>query len=413
MIVLIILSGLFSSTETAFTSANRIRLKNMANSGSKRAAAVLHLIDHYDKFISTVLVGNNLVNISATSIAGVFFGKLIANGDTSVVVSTAVMTVAVLIFGEVSPKMLAKIAPEKMALALYPFIWVFYIVLTPVTFLFSLYQKLLEKIFRVKGNDVITEDEIITYVEEAEEDGTLKKEESTLIRSAIEFDDLEVGDILIPRVNVLAIDENAPMEEIRNIFGANGFSRLPVYRESVDTIIGVIHEKDFFHLYLSKQGDLSSIIQPAVYTTEYTKISSLLKNLQSKKIHMAVVLDEYGGTLGIVTLEDVLEELVGDIWDETDEVEDEIVERPDGMYEIDGDLPIGDLAELLDVTEESLDTASATAGGWTIEKFGAFPKVGDTVEADGLRVKVLAMGEDGLRVEKILVEKLPEDETDD
>ena len=308
MIVLIILSGLFSSTETAFTSANRIRLKNMANSGSKRAAAVLHLIDHYDKFISTVLVGNNLVNISATSIAGVFFGKLIANGDTSVVVSTAVMTVAVLIFGEVSPKMLAKIAPEKMALALYPFIWVFYIVLTPVTFLFSLYQKLLEKIFRVKGNDVITEDEIITYVEEAEEDGTLKKEESTLIRSAIEFDDLEVGDILIPRVNVLAIDENAPMEEIRNIFGANGFSRLPVYRESVDTIIGVIHEKDFFHLYLSKQGDLSSIIQPAVYTTEYTKISSLLKNLQSKKIHMAVVLDEYGGTLGIVTLEDILED---------------------------------------------------------------------------------------------------------
>ena len=389
MIVLIILSGLFSSTETAFTSANRIRLKNMANSGSKRAAAVLHLIDHYDKFISPVLVGNNLVNISATSIAGVFFGKLIANGDTSVVVSTAVMTVAVLIFGEVSPKMLAKIAPEKMALALYPFIWVFYIVLTPVTFLFSLYQKLLEKIFRVKGNDVITEDEIITYVEEAEEDGTLKKEESTLIRSAIEFDDLEVGDILIPRVNVLAIDENAPMEEIRNIFGANGFSRLPVYRESVDTIIGVIHEKDFFHLYLSKQGDLSSIIQPAVYTTEYTKISSLLKNLQSKKIHMAVVLDEYGGTLGIVTLEDILEELVGEIWDEHDEEVNYLKKLDENTYLVDGKANLCDLFEVFDMEEEDENFDAYTVSGWVIEKYGEIPPVGYSYEFNGISVEVV------------------------
>ncbi len=389
LIVLIILSGLFSSTETAFTSANKIRLKNLANNGNNRAASVLKLIDRYDKFISTVLVGNNLVNILATSLAGLFFGKLILDGDTSVVVSTAVMTFVILVFGEITPKMLAKIAPEKMAMGLFPFIWFVYIVFTPITALFSLYQKLLEKILHVKQEDVITEDEIITYVEEAEEDGTLKKEESTLIRSAIEFDDLEVGNILIPRVNVVAVNENAPFDEIRKIFGADGYSRLPVYKQSVDTIVGVIHEKDFFNLYLSEKKDLSKIVQPAVFTTEHTKISSLLKTLQKKKTHMAVVLDEYGGTLGIVTLEDILEELVGEIWDEHDEEVNYLKKTDENTYLVDGKANLSELFEVFDMADEDERFDAYTVSGWVIEQCGEIPPVGYRFDFNGLSIEVV------------------------
>lgn len=389
LIVLIILSGLFSSTETAFTSANKIRLKNLANNGNNRAASVLKLIDRYDKFISTVLVGNNLVNILATSLAGLFFGKLILDGDTSVVVSTAVMTLVILIFGEITPKMLAKIAPEKMAMGLFPFIWFVYIVFTPITALFSLYQKLLEKILHVKKEDVITEDEIITYVEEAEEDGTLKKEESTLIRSAIEFDDLEVGNILIPRVNVVAINENAPFDEIRKIFGADGYSRLPVYKQSVDTIVGVIHEKDFFNLYLSEKKDLSKIVQPAVFTTEHTKISSLLKTLQKKKTHMAVVLDEYGGTLGIVTLEDILEELVGEIYDEHDEEINYFKDVGSATTIVDCNAPIQDMFSHFDMAGEEEKFEATTVNGWVVEFLGEIPLSNKKFEYGNLSIEVL------------------------
>ena len=220
-------------------------------------------------------------------------------------------------------------------------------------------------------------------------------------------------DAMTARVDVEALDIDDDWRELLLSGEDLPYSRIPVYENSIDNVIGVLYLNRFFKALLDDPGaDIRSNLMKPLYIYKTVKLPDVLAQLRKNQQHLAVVTDEYGGTLGIVTLEDVLEELVGDIWDETDEIEDEIVERPDGMYEIDGDLPIGDLAEILDVTEESLDTASATAGGWTIEKFGAFPKVGDTVESDGLRVKVLAMGEDGLRVEKILVEKLPEDETD-
>ena len=256
--------------------------------------------------------------------------------------------------------------------------------------------------------------ELQSIIETVEDEGVIDEDRSELLRSALDFSEIAVMDVMTARVDVEALDIDDDWRELLLSGEDLPYSRIPVYEDSIDNVIGVLYLNRFYKALLDNpDADIRSNLMKPLYIYKTVKLPDVLAQLRKNQQHLAVVTDEYGGTLGIVTLEDVLEELVGDIWDETDEVEDEIVERPDGMYEIDGDLPIGDLAELLDVTEESLDTASATAGGWTIEKFGAFPKVGDTVEADGLRVKVLAMGEDGLRVEKILVEKLPEDETDD
>ena len=375
LIVLILLSGFFSSTETAFSCANKIKLRSLASNGDKKAERVLALIENnFEKLISTILVGNNIVNLSAATISAILFENLLRNtGLSSSVISTAVITVAVLIFGEIIPKFIAKVQPEKMTLTFYPLIMCFYYIFYPLNLLFGGLKFVISKLFKVQ-EDVVTEDEILTIVEEAEEDGTLKEEETELIRSVIEFDDLEVMDILVPRVNMVAVSVTDSLEEIKEVFEKEGYSRLPVYRDTIDTVIGIIHQKDFFNAYLEKKENLNEIIQPIQFTTEHVKISKLLKLLQKQKTHMALVLDEYGGTLGLVTLEDILEELVGEIWDEHDEEINYFKENGENCYIVDGNAPIEDVLDKFEVScEEEFD--SNTLSGFIIEQLGEIPRV--------------------------------------
>ena len=378
LILLIILSGFFSAAETAFSCASRIKLRAYSAGGNKRAAKTLDLAENkFDKLLSTILVGNNIVNITTATIAALFFMKILAgkNVDPSVV-STVVVTAAVLLFGEITPKFLAAAHPEKFAMTFYPLTVFFFWLLYVFNVIFGGWKWLLAKIFRIKGEDKITEEEIMTVVEEAEEDGTIRKDETRLIRSVIEFDDVEVGDILVPRVNIVAVDENSTMEEIKAVFDKEGYSRLPVYRDTVDTVIGTIHEKDFFSAYLAGAKSVKSIMQPAVFTTEHIKISNLLKQLQKKKVHLAVVLDEYGGTAGIITLEDVLEELVGEIWDEHDEEIHYFKKAADGVTLVDGNAPLSEFFSYFALAGEEEKFDTITLSGWLIERIGEIPKTG-------------------------------------
>ena len=392
LIVLVLCSAFFSSTETAFSCANRIKLRSMSQSGRTRASKVLSLAENnYDKFISTILIGNNIVNLSAATLSTLFFAvilKDVPNVDSSVI-STIAITVAVLIFGEITPKFLAKTSPEKYAMAVYPVIMVFYYIFYPLNLIFSGWKLLLSKLFRIKEEDVITEDEILTMVEEAEEDGTLREDETNLIRQVIEFDDVEVGDILVPRVNIVGVEVTTPMEEIKDLLTKEGYSRIPVYKEDMDTIIGTIHEKDFYKAYLDGKNNIDSILQGAFYTTEHVKISALLKQLQKKKVHIAVVLDEYGGTLGIVTLEDVLEELVGEIWDEHDEEVEYFKKVEDNVYLVDGNTPLHETFKFFEMEDESENFEANTTSGWVVEKLGLIPRAGTKFDHLNLDIEVL------------------------
>ena len=388
IVVLIVLSACFSAIETAYTSLNVIRVKSLALKES-RYKKVLDLYDKYDKLLSTILIGNNIVNITASSLALLMFQGLLVSKpqiDPSVI-STIVMTVAVLLFGEITPKYLAKTYPEKFSLAFYPFIIFFYYVLYPLNLLFGGFKWLIGKIFRLKEDDTITNEELITIVNEAEEDGTLKEEESNLIKSAIEFDDLEVKDILVPRINVIAIPADLEKSAIKKVFENERYSRLPIYNENIDSIIGVVHEKDFYRNYSKKDFDIRNVMQEACYVVEHTKISVLLKTLQKNKMHMAIVLDEYGGTLGIVTIEDIIEELVGEIYDEHDEETVSIRDNLDGTFTVNCATGIDEFFEKFNLSyEEEFD--ANTVGGWVTETLGELPKVGRIFDYESLNVRV-------------------------
>ena len=415
IVVLVIMSAFFSSTETAYSCSNKIKLRTLVSNGNKRAKKVLDLAEtNYDKFISTVLIGNNIVNLSASTLATLFFARLIVNdAGTSAIVSTAAMTIAVLIFGEITPKFIAKTYPEKLSMAFYPLIKFFYYIFFPLNLVFGGWKWLLSKVFRFKDAEVVTEDEIMTIVEEAEEDGTLKTEETKLIRSVIEFDDLEVGDILVPRVNIVAIDVASSMEEIRKVFDNEGYSRIPVYKNSVDTIIGTIHQKDFYCAYLKGKKGIDGIMQNAFYTTEHIKISDLLRQLQKKKVHIAVVLDEYGGTLGIVTLEDILEELVGEIYDEHDEEVNYFKTIDDNTFIIDGNAPLSDAFEFLGLEGEEDNFETSTVSGWVIEKLEEIPHAGKKFEHLNLDVEVLkSTVKKVLQIKVVVGEKALEEQDD-
>ncbi|MBR1677179.1 MAG: HlyC/CorC family transporter [Clostridia bacterium] len=390
IVALIAMSAFFSATETAYTSLNKARLKLLADGGKKSARLALSLTENYDRLLFTILIGNNIVNIVLATLSTMLFATLIVdNAGVAATVSTAVSTVAVLIFGEVTPKTLAKEFPEKTACGVAYIIYFFVIILYPLNLLFTGWKALLRKVFRFKSEDVITEEELLTYVEEAKEDGTLDNNETELISSAIEFNDSEVGEILVPRVNVVAIDVNTPMEEIKKLFLDNGFSRLPVYRGSIDTIIGMIHEKDFYHALERGAKDIKGIITSMALATEHMKIPVLLRIMQKQKVHMAVVIDEYGGTLGIATLEDILEELVGEIWDEHDEVVDYFHKIDDHTYLVDGNAEIVDFFELFSSAHEDEDADANTVSGWVIEKCGDIPAIGYSFEYEGLTIEVV------------------------
>ncbi|OUN84861.1 transporter [Flavonifractor sp. An52] len=406
LIVLVILSAYFSATETAFTSLNRIRLKSKADAGNRRAALALKLVDQYDNLLSTILVGNNIVNLSASSLATVFFteGLRLQNGA---VISTAVITIVVLVFGEVSPKSLAKEYPESFAMFSAPIMRILMVILTPVNFLFSLLKKVLSKVFHKEGDSGITEEELVTMVDQAESEGGLDQHESKLIRSAIEFNDMEVDEILTPRVDIVAVEDTDSMDDIAQAFAESGYSRLPVYHEDIDDIIGVIHEKDFHAARYRGQTDVKAITGPMLYTTGNTKISELLRILQREKAHMVIVVDEYGGTEGLVTLEDIVEELVGEIWDEHDEVIEEFKKQEDGSYLISCSADLTDLFDLFSIKGEC---DANTISGWVMEQIGRIPEEGDHFVSDGLDVTVTKV--DHRRVLEIRVEVLPQPEED-
>ena len=403
LVALVALSAYFSATETAFTSLNRIRLKTRADDGDKRAARTLALAADYDRLLSTLLIGNNIVNNVATTIGAVLFIKLIgsAKGPT---VSATVLTVVILVFGEVTPKSLAKERPEAWAIVATPLLRVLAVVLTPVNFLFTQWKKLLRVLLRHQDDDGITEEELMGMVDQAETEGSLDQHESDLIRNAIEFNDMEVSEILTPRVDLEALADTATMEEAAAMYASSGFSRLPIYHDSIDNIIGVLHEKDFYAAYCRGAKRLSELKSPVLYTTETARISDLLRQLQQNKVHMAVVVDEYGGTQGIVTMEDIMEELVGEIWDEHDEVIEEFRKQSDGSYLVACSADLDDLYDLFDMKpSEEYDASSVS--GWVMEEIGRVPDVGDRFQADGLDVCVTRV--EHRRVMEIRVRRLP------
>ena len=388
--VLVLFSGFFSATETAFSCANKIKLKTFAAQGKKNAQAVYKFADEkYDKLVTAILVGNNLVNISASALATILFAGFIQNQDLAATVSTAVLTVVVLIFGEITPKYIASVYPEKVCFAFYPLMQLFYWILWPICKIFDGFKFLLAKIFKLKKDDTVTDEELLTLVEEAEESGALKEDESELVRSALEFDDLKVEDILVPRVDVYAVEEDTPMDEVRQLFEKTGYSRLPVYKDTIDNVIGVIHERDFYSNYLNGEKEIGHFVQDIVFTTEYTRISTLLKQLQKQKIHMAAVSDEYGGLLGIVTLEDILEELVGEIWDEHDEEEVYFGQIADNEYWVDGKCPPEVFFELYEKEVADEDYESNTVGGWVTELCGQLPKIGETIRFEDVEIRIV------------------------
>ena len=406
LVILVILSAFFSATETAFTSLNRIRLKSRADSGNKRSALTLRIAEDYDKLLSTNLIGNNIVNISASTVGTVLFTKLFL--DYGPLVSTVVLTVVILVFGEISPKSMAKENAEAFAMFAAPIMRVLMTVLAPVNYLFAQWKKLLSRIFRKSEDEGITEEELITMVDQAENEGGLDQHEGQLIRSAIEFNDLEVEEILTPRVDIVAAEDTATMDEIAAIFAENGYSRLPIYHDTIDNIIGVIHEKDFHAARYHGQEDVSAIVSNVLYTTGSTKISDLLRILQRAKAHMVIVVDEYGGTEGLCTLEDIVEELVGEIWDEHDEVIEEFKKQSDGSYLISCNANLTDLYDLFSIKGERDCT---TVSGWVMEEIGRVPEEGDHFVYENLDVTVTRV--DHRRVLEIRVVVLPQEDTGD
>ena len=410
IVVCVLLSAYFSATETAFSTYNRIRVKNMAEKGNKKAALALRLSDNYDSLISAILIGNNIVNILASAMATLLFAKLIVNQDLAATVSTATLTVVILVFGEISPKTMAKNNPESFVLFSAPIINFVRIILFPLIFIFNVWQKLLAKLFKKADDQGMTEEELISIIEEAEEDGDIDKEESDLIKSAIEFGDLEVGDIFTPRIDITSLPVGADKETVAKTFSESGYSRLPVYDGDIDNVVGILYYKDFYTVAYKTNVSLDEIIKPVIYVAKTQPVNELMKELQEKQLHMAVVTDEFGSTAGIVTLEDILEEIVGEIWDEHDEIIEEIKEVGENEYVVSGKANTEKLFDELDIDiDDEID--AVTVGGWAMEVLGKIPEVGDTFEEHGVAVEVLEM--DGRRVESVHVLDKREDEDED
>ena len=389
---LICLSAFFGAAETAYSSMNRIRLKNYAKEGNKKAAKALRVSENYDRLITTILIGNTLVNFVAVTVSGLIFAYFIVNENLAAAVSTIAITLIVLTFGEVTPKCVAKDRAEKMAMSFAGAMKAAIYVLYPLSILFVGLRKLLTRSIPETDEPTMTEEELIVMIDEIEGEGTIEKHESELIKSAIEFDDVMVGELYTPRVDVTAVELTADKEEIKRTFRDTGISRIPVFKETIDQIIGVIYSKDFYNSYLeSTDSEIRDIMRPMKFVPTTMKVSLLLKDLQKSKMHMAVVVDQYGGTVGIVTLEDIIEELVGEIWDESDEIEHEVTENPDGSCLALGGANVRDVLEGMGIQPDLEDYEGHTVGGLILHKLGRIPMSGDTVEIKGAKITVRAV----------------------
>ncbi len=410
--LLVVCSAFFSMSETAFTSANQVRLKKMAKDGDKKAEKTLRILEDYDKFLTTILIGNNLVNIGASSLATTVITLLligiISSDGTISLISTVVMTIIVLICGEITPKTLAKRNPEKYAMKLSGVVGGIEKVFTPVSWLFTKFTNAIGN--KVGGPEAtMTEDELEVMIDDIEEDGVLEENESRLIKSAIRFDDTQVGEVFVPRVDIVGIDASATNDELRAKFNSSGYSRIPVYDESIDNIIGVVYSKDFFSaLFGTEPFTIRSIMKPMKYVPETMSIADILSDFQKSKVHMAVVLDSYGGTMGIVTLEDILEELVGDIWDESDDIQLDVSPIGENRYKVKGDANIFDVMEKLEVEFDPGEYDDYSVTGYVFYRLDRSPLRGDTVDVGRVRIKVT--GVKGRRATECEFEVLPQED---
>ena len=406
MAVCLALSAYCSATETAFSSANTTRLRTLAEKGSGNAALALKLLEQYDRLLSTILIGNNIVNIATASIGTVLFVK--HYGDAGATISTVVVTVVVLIFGEISPKSIAKDCAEKCAMLSAPILQVLIWVLMPLNLLFSLWKKLLAKVFRLNGDSKMSQEELLMLVNEVQQDGSIDRDEGELLKNAIGFSEQEAQDILIHRVDLAALPVTASKEEVAALFTQTKYSRLLIYQDSIDHILGTVHQKDFYVGCGVTEQPLSAIISPPVFALENEPIRLLLKKLQQAKTHVAVVVDEYGGTCGIVTMEDILEELVGEIWDEHDEEEVFLRKTAPDTYTVDAGMDFDDFAEFFQL---KTDSEMVSVSGWVMEQFGRVPAAGDSFTFGNLAVQVTKV--ENHRIEEILVtQKKPEEPSD-
>ena len=410
IVVLVIFSAYFSATETAFTSVNRIRIKNLAGDGDKKAKVVLDLSEKFDSLLSTILVGNNIVNIAMSSMATVLFIQWYPMYGATI--ATIVITLVVLILGEISPKSLAKENPEKFAMLSAPLLKFFMVILSPINWIFGQWKKLIARLFNSSGVNPITEDELLTIVEEAETEGGIDGDQSELIQNAIEFNDLEAWDVLTPRVDIKAIEIDETQDEIAELFLSTGFSRLPVYEDDLDNIVGVLNQKDFHNYIKGTDVPVSEYVKPVIFVAGSMKIAQLLKRLQTVKTHIAIIVDEYGGTSGLVTMEDIIEELVGEIYDEHDAAAlQDIVQQQDGSYRVLCSTNIDKMFDYFDV-EEEID--ATTVNGWVVLQLDKLPSVGDhfIYEADYKRFDVTVTKADPRKALEInmIVTELEEDQ---
>lgn len=407
LIVLCALSAFFSASETAFMTFSKSKLKTEAEDGNKKAKLVLAINDKYEKLLSTILVGNNIVNILATSLATVLFTDLIANEELAVTVSTVVMTLAILTFGEITPKTMAKRISNKVTKSVAKPIRFTMGLLTPITYLFGLWQSLVLKLTKSDEDSGVTEEEIITVVEEAAIGGEIDEQESELIKNVIKFSDLDVNDILTPRVDVVAVEKGWDRQQIAEVFAQSEFSRLPVYDENIDKVIGILYQKDFYN---DLNSPVFKLVRPVKFIFTSMKISKLLKYFQETKCHMVVVSDEFGGTAGIVTLEDVLESLVGEIYDEHDEVVEDIVELSENKYKVMGSTAIDKFLEFFEIDEEIEDSDITTFSGFVAHNLGEIPDEG-SFEYKNLKITITET--DANRLVSAMVEVTPLEDSDE
>ena len=405
---MMLFSALFSGTETAYSSVNKIRLKNYEAQGNKKAKRALRLANRFDEVLTAVLIGNNIVNIAASSVSTLLFISIF--GSNGAAVSTVVITLLVLTFCEVLPKSYAKKNAEKIALSMA----------SPLTFLVSLFKPLvflLNKLSSIfdKGEEVpsVTEDELKYMIDEIEEQGVIEEQESELVKSALEFDEITVNEILIPRVKVVGVEVNSTIAEIKEIFTSEMYSRLPVYEKSLDDILGIITNKAFFKMIVEGGNDIRSIIQEVPHIADSKLISEAMKDMQRSKVHLAVVVDQYGGTKGMITLEDIIEELVGEIYDEDDEIVNNIVRIGDDKYEVAGSMSLSDMLEQLELDDDMADTDYTTVGGWVTDVMEHIPDAGETAETGIFRLTAKEVSDQ--TVEKVIVEIIPkvDDEKED
>ena len=411
IIFCICFSAFFSGSEIAFATVNTLRLKTACECGSKPAGLAHSICAVYEKALCTILIGNNLVNIASSSIATVIALNLV--GDAGAVYATGIMTVLILIFGEIMPKILAKDHCDGFVLKAAAPLRLLMFITKPLVIAITW---AIDKISQLWGGDPepepITPDELLTIIETVEDEGVSDEDRSELLQSAVSFGETTIEDILTPRVDLLSIDLSDSRDEILKAMNESPFSRLPVYDEDVDSILGILYLNHAYRVLVAKPDTpIRDLVTPAFFLHRSTRLPVAMKALRDRHLQMAVVLDDFGGTCGVVTLEDILEEIVGDIWDESDPIENEFQQLDDTHFRISGSMAFNDLLWELDLVQFEDEVDAATVGGWVTEHLERFPEVGDQFTWQNLAVTVEAL--DDLRVAQVFVEVLPLEEPDE